>query len=136
MRKDIVEEMNSEEEENSEEENSDESDSDEWTEDEDGISDARWETMRTWECDITPEEDGEHRHYNEEHCEDSRDFLTRKAKLVAENARLKEVVRGQDECLARMKETTERIQQRTAERRVELIALRAGRARKNASRGG
>ena len=41
---------------------SDSGDESEWTEDEDGISDRRWETRRDWPCDITPEEDDEHRH--------------------------------------------------------------------------
>ena len=92
--------------------------------------------MRTWECDITHEEDEEHQHFDEEHCKDSRDFLTRKAKLVAENAELREAAWEQEEFLAQMKETTERIKQRTAERRMELAALRARRARENALRGG
>ena len=130
MKKDIVEDMDSEEEQNSETENSDENDSDEWTEDEDGISDARWERMRTWECDITPEEDEEHRHFNEEHCQDSRDFSTRKARLVAENAELRKEAQKQEECLARMAEMTELIKRKNAERRSELATLRADRAKR------
>ena len=74
---------------------------------------------------------------SEEHCEQSRAFLTKKAKLVAENVELSKIVQKQDEVLADMHEMTEKIKRKTAERRVELEARRAGqRARENAPRPG
>ena len=139
MREDITAEIDSEKEQNSEQDSSEEEDSDEWTEDEEGISDDRWERMRTWECDIGPVEDEEHRHFNEEHCQESREFLTRKAKLVAENVELRKIAQEQEVCLARMAERTEYIKRKNAERRSELATLRADRAkraRNNAPRPG
>ena len=102
----------------------------EWTEDEDGISDRRWETMRDWPCDITIEEDDEHRHLFREHCQDSRMALDRRARLIAENEMLKKVAQAQEECLSRMNQRTEHLKRKNAERTLELAALRAARAKR------
>ena len=130
MRENIVTMTDSEDERSYGSESSEEESPDDWTTDEEGISDDRWERRRTWECDITVEEDEEHEHLYEEWCRESREVLTRKAKLRAENAELMEIVRDQDECLARMEEATKLIKRKTAERRAELATLRADRARR------
>ena len=65
--------MDSEDERSSGSESSEEEDPDDWTTDEEGISDARWERRRTWECDITHDEDDEHRHLDEEYCKEERE---------------------------------------------------------------
>ena len=108
----------------------DDNEDSEWTEDEDGISDRRWEQMRDWPCDITPEEDDEHRHLFREHCQESRIALIRRARLVEENEMLKRVAQAQDEYLARMNERTEHLKRKNAERTLELAALRAARAKR------
>ena len=110
--------------------NESEDEGSEWTKDEDGISDRRWETMRDWSCDISPEEDDEHRHLFEEHCIESRAALIRRAELIAENEMLKRVSQAQDECLARIHERTENLKRRNAERTLELAALREARAKR------
>ena len=111
-------------------ESGDEGEESEWTEDEDGISDRRWETMRDWPCDITAEEDDEHRHLFREHCQDSRMALDRRARLIAENEMLKQVAQAQEECLSRMNERTEHLKRKNGERTMELAALRAARAQR------
>ena len=109
---------------------SDSGDESEWTEDEDGISDRRWETRRDWPCDITPEEDGEHRHLFKEHCLDSRAALNRRARLKAENERLKKIAQDQDEELARINRRTQHLKRKNAEKTLELAALKAARTRR------
>ena len=132
MEKDEAENLNPEERRGSgsEDDDNDENEDSEWTEDEDGISDRRWELMRNWSCDITPEEDDEHRHLYEEHCQESRTALDRRARLVAENEMLKRVAQAQEEYLARMNERTEHLKRKNAKRTLELAALRAARAKR------
>ena len=132
MKKEEAEDFNPEERRGSEsgDDSVDEGEESEWTEDEDGISDRRWETMRDWPCDITSEEDDEHRHLFREHCQDSRTALDRRAKLIAENEMLKKVAEAQEECLARMNQRTQHLKRKNAERTLELAALRAARAKR------
>ena len=111
-------------------ESGDEGEESEWTEDEDGISDRRWETMRDWPCDITPEEDDEHRHLFKEHCLESRAALDRRARLKAENERLKKIAQDQDEELARINRRTQHLKRKNAEKTLELAALKAARTRR------
>ena len=108
----------------------DEGEESEWTEDEDGISDRRWETMRNWPCDITQEEDDEHRHLFQEHCQESRAALDKRARLRAENERLKKIGQDQDEELARINRRTQFLKRKNAEKAVELAALKAARAKR------
>ena len=111
-------------------ESGDEGEESEWTEDEDGISDRRWETMRDWPCDITREEDDEHRHLFQEHCQDSRAALDRRARLRAENERLKKIAQDQEEELALIDRRTRHLKRKNAEKTLELAALKAARAKR------
>ena len=106
---------------------SDSGDESEWTEDEDGISDRRWETRRDWPCDITPDEDDEHRHLFKEHCQDERAALDNRAKLREENERLKKITQAQDEELERINRLTNYLKRKNAEKAVELAALKVAR---------
>ena len=106
---------------------SDSGDESEWTEDEDGISDRRWETRRDWPCDITPDEDDEHRHLFKEHCQDERAALDRRVKLREENERLKKITQAQDEELERINRLTNYLKRKNAEKAVELAALKVAR---------
>ena len=106
---------------------SDSGDESEWTEDEDGISDRRWETRRDWPCDITPDEDDEHRHLFKEHCQDERAALDRRVKLREENERLKRITQAQDEELERINRLTNYLKRKNAEKAVELAALKVAR---------
>ena len=106
---------------------SDSGDESEWTEDEDGISDRRWETRRDWPCDITPDEDDEHRHLFKEHCQDERAALDNRAKLREENERLKKIAQAQDEELERINRLTNYLKRKNAEKAVELAALKVAR---------
>ena len=106
---------------------SDSGDESEWTEDEDGISDRRWETRRDWPCDITPDEDDEHRHLFKEHCQDERAALDNRAKLREENERLKKIAQAQDEELERINRLTNYLKRKNAEKAVELLALKVAR---------
>ena len=106
---------------------SDSGDESEWTEDEDGISDRRWEARRDWPCDITPEEDDEHRHLFKEHCQDERASLDNRAKLREENERLKKIAQAQDEELERINRLTNYLKRKNAEKAVELAALKVAR---------
>ena len=105
----------------------DSGDESEWTEDEDGISDRRWETRRDWPCDITPDEDDEHRHLFKEHCQDERASLDNRAKLREENERLKKIAQAQDEELERINRLTNYLKRKNAEKAVELAALKVAR---------
>ena len=106
---------------------SDSGDESEWTEDEDGISDRRWETRRDWPCDITPDEDDEHRHLFKEHCQDERAALDNRAKLREENERLKKIAQAQDEELERINRLTNYLKRKNAEKAMELAALKVAR---------
>ena len=105
----------------------DEGDESEWTEDEDGISDRRWDTRRDWPCDITPDEDDEHRHLFKEHCQDERAALDNRARLIEENERLKKIAQAQDEELERINRLTNYLKRKNAEKAVELAALKVAR---------
>ena len=126
MRKEETENFNPEEEQGSTS-GSDSGDESEWTEDEDGISDRRWETRRDWPCDITPDEDDEHRHLFKEHCQDERAALDRRVKLREENERLKKITQAQDEELERINRLTNYLKRKNAEKAVELAALKVAR---------
>ena len=96
--------------------------------DEGEMSYEEWDrTVRNWQCDITLEE---HRHFTEQHCKDTRQYIARKAARM-ESERLASIVREQEQVLEMMAARTEEIKRKTAERRVELIALRAARAQRN-----